>query len=192
MWLKQRLHFGHEDGVPDVKPESLIKKVLSVSQLSFVVPSALWGGSVGTVPKQWQPFSPFVSRTYDLPACGAVQSGLQATLALLEQRQTAFILKHIDREDYVLTEPLAGGAAPATIQQLFALPPMAIGCSTISSIGTASTRAPLRCLPGSPPWSRGCTATFCARRTGNPALSRAPVQGLAGATAAAGVLSQRQ
>ena len=123
VWLKQRLHFGHEDGVPDVKPESLIKKVLSVSQLSFVVPSALWGGSVGTVPKQWQPFSPFVSRTYDLPACGAVQSGLQATLALLEQRQTAFILKHIDREDYVLTEPLAGGAAPATIQQLFALTP---------------------------------------------------------------------
>lgn len=123
VWLKKGLHFGHEDGPPDVKPESLIKKLLSVSQLSFVVPSGLWGGSVGTVPTQWQPFSPFVSRTYDLPACGAVQSGLDATLALLEHRQTAFILKHIDKEDYVLIEPLAGGAAPVTIQQLFALTP---------------------------------------------------------------------
>eukprot|EP01030_Chromulinospumella_sphaerica_P020259 gene20259-20167_t len=69
VWLDQKLHFNHEDGIPDNKPESLIKKVLSVSQLSFVVSSPLWGGSVGTVPKQWQAYSPFASHTYDLPAC---------------------------------------------------------------------------------------------------------------------------
>lgn len=128
VWLKQKLHFGHEDGPSDDKPESLIKKTLSVSRLSIVVPSRLWGGSAGTLPRQWRPYTAFVSRTYDLPAFGPVQSGLEATLALLQQRspqvgQAVFIFKHIDKEDYVLTAPLAGGTAPVSIQQLFPFTP---------------------------------------------------------------------
>ncbi|MBJ2289458.1 DUF4329 domain-containing protein [Pseudomonas sp. MF5691] len=124
VWLDQKLHFNHEDGIPDNKPESLIKKVLSVSQLSFVVSSPLWGGSVGTVPKQWQAYSPFASHTYDLPACGPVQAGLTAALAVLQARspqrtRPVFILKHVDKEDYVLSEPQADGAPALSVQQLF-------------------------------------------------------------------------
>lgn len=124
VWLDQRLPFNHVDGPGDNQPESLIKKTLSVSQLSIVVPSSLWGGSIGTVPGQWQPFSAFISSSYELPACGPVQAGVAAVQALLEHRspqpaRPVFILKHIDKEDYVLVEPLAG----VSIQQLFPLKP---------------------------------------------------------------------
>ncbi len=119
-WLDKKLPFGHADGPPDNTPESLVRKTALVSQLTVLVPGGLWAGSVGTVPGQWRPYVPFVSRTYEAPACGPVQSGLQATLALLEQRgRHAFILKHIDREDYALTEPAPGASAAQSIQQIF-------------------------------------------------------------------------
>jgi hypothetical protein len=121
VWLEKKLHFGHADGPADNSPESFFKKAASVSQLSIVVPSALWGGSTGTVPRQWRPFTAFVSRTYELPACGPVYAGLDALLAVLQQGdpQRAFILKDANKEDYVLVEPPAGGPVPVSIQQLF-------------------------------------------------------------------------
>lgn len=121
VWLDQKLAFGHADGPTDNKPESLFQKTASVSQLSIVVPSTLWGGATGTVPRQWRPFTAFVSRTYELPACGPVHAGLDAMLAVLQQRnpQRAFILKDANKEDYVLVEPPAGGPVPVSIQQLF-------------------------------------------------------------------------
>ncbi|NMX66419.1 DUF4329 domain-containing protein [Pseudomonas sp. WS 5111] len=121
VWLDKKLHFGHADGPADNKPETFFKKAASVSQLSIVVPSALWGGSTGTVPRQWRPFTAFVSRTYELPACGPVYAGLDALLEVLQQRnpERAFILKDANKEDYVLVEPPAGGPAPVSIQQLF-------------------------------------------------------------------------
>ncbi|KTC55797.1 hypothetical protein AO262_13960 [Pseudomonas fluorescens ABAC62] len=50
VWLKKRLKFGHADGVADNTPESLIRKVVTVSQLRVIVSSPWWGGSTGTVP----------------------------------------------------------------------------------------------------------------------------------------------
>lgn len=128
VWLDQKLPFNHADGPLGDKPEDLIKKTARVSLLAIVVPSSLWGGTVGTIPAQWQPYSGFVSRTYELPACGPVHSGLETALAALAQRspqatQPTFILKHIDKEDYVLTEPLTGGSQSVHIQQLFPLTP---------------------------------------------------------------------
>lgn len=110
-WESVHAHDGTLEGV--------YKKLASVGQLTFVLSSPAWGGSVGTVPGDWQPYRAFSAPALPV-ACGPVFSDTLEALAhawsLIQRRPTArqraLILQDTTGEHVVISEPQAPGALP--------------------------------------------------------------------------------
>lgn len=123
VWLETKQPFGRPEGYDGVV-ENLFKKVASVSRLSILVSTTVWGGSTGEVPDNWTPYQPFVAKTQELPACGPVQASLDDAISYAQKRlaaeptaaQQVFVLKHDDKHLYAVTEPTA---LLLSAQQLF-------------------------------------------------------------------------
>ncbi|WP_191636180.1 DUF4329 domain-containing protein [Pseudomonas fluorescens] len=104
-WESPHAHDGTVEGV--------FKKTASVGELSFLVSSETWGGSVGTVPTDWVPFETFESPR-NQPACSPVFDDANAALdhaqtrmrRMPDSRQVVFILKGVAKDEYVSTEPV--------------------------------------------------------------------------------------
>ncbi|MGY2293304.1 DUF4329 domain-containing protein [Pseudomonas sp. SDO528_S397] len=96
--------------------EGFYKKLAAVGQLSFLQSSPAWGGSVGKVPTDWQPYQPFSAPRLPL-ACGPVFSDRQRALDHAwsriqrrpSQRQHVLLLQHDTRPQFVASEPLLAG-----------------------------------------------------------------------------------
>lgn len=101
--------------------EGLYKKVASVGQLTFLVSSPYWGGSVGRVPANWQPYKPW-------PVFADVSRALAHASTLIQRkpslRQQSLMLESDAQTDYVACDPdpdpdpgkaLAGALPPLPI-----------------------------------------------------------------------------
>lgn len=110
-WESVHAHDGTLEGV--------YKKLASVGQLTFVLSSAAWGGSIGAVPADWQPYQAFSAAALPV-ACGPVfndklevfsyaWSLIQRTPAA---RQQVLILQQTAGEGYVASEPQTPDALP--------------------------------------------------------------------------------
>ncbi|MGB3125700.1 MAG: DUF4329 domain-containing protein [Pseudomonas sp.] len=102
-WASPHAHDGSLEGV--------YTKLASVGQLTFLLSSPAWGGSVGRVPADWVPYAPFQAPVLTMP-CGPVfsdKAGVLAYAASLVQRtpnarQRVLILKSDTGERYVTGE----------------------------------------------------------------------------------------
>ncbi|MGY2260805.1 hypothetical protein [Pseudomonas sp. SDO55104_S430] len=98
----------------DGTAETLVKKLVSIGELTVLNSSPVWKGSRGKVPSTWVAFEPFVSDAPVAPAMSWVfqnlETGAQWVHDLMrakpEVRQVAFILKSQKTDDYVVTDPV--------------------------------------------------------------------------------------
>jgi hypothetical protein len=107
-------------------PEDVVKQLASAGSLRVVIGNPLWGAR-GVVPEYWQAFAPAKAfQTPEQVAFGALYSDANAAASAAHQRvqrcgpqQTcfAFILKHVNRDEYVVSETVPVSAE----QPLFAL-----------------------------------------------------------------------
>lgn len=92
--------------------DQFVKKISTFGSLNLIVPTALWGGSVGRVPADWVVFEPFTSSALtEQPLFTAVFD--QAPLALAAAVSTSavqasephvcVVLKHISKSRYIAT-----------------------------------------------------------------------------------------
>jgi len=82
--------------------EGYYKKVASVGRLTFLISSPYWGGSVGQVPANWEPYKPW-------PVFADTQQALaQATIQMRRKpniRQQVLILQSDTLSEYVARDP---------------------------------------------------------------------------------------
>ncbi|WP_439863344.1 hypothetical protein [Pseudomonas antarctica] len=100
-WLLTNGSFDSPDA-HDGTLEGFYKKLASVGQLTFLISSPYWGGSVGRVPAQWEPYKPwpvFVDTARAL-AHASVQIQRKPNL-----RQQALILLSDALTEYVARDP---------------------------------------------------------------------------------------
>jgi hypothetical protein len=110
-WASEHAHDGTLEG--------LYKKLAAVGQLSFLQSSPAWGGSVGAVPADWQPYQPFNAPALPL-ACGPVfgdtLQALSHAWTLIQRtptaRQQVLILQQTTGDRFVTSEPQPFGALP--------------------------------------------------------------------------------
>lgn len=96
----------------ELTQEGGYKGLAEVGSLRFVVSSAAWGGSVGDVPSDWEPYEAFRAPALPL-ACGPVFADVQQALAYAWRRiqrqpalrQRAFILQRNGGEQFCASEP---------------------------------------------------------------------------------------
>lgn len=92
--------------------DEFVKKIATFGSLSLIVPTALWGGSVGRVPADWVVFEPFSSSALtEQPLFTAVFA--QAPLALAAalsspsaqptEPRVGVVLKHISEDRFIAT-----------------------------------------------------------------------------------------
>lgn len=107
--------------------DQFVKKISTFGSLSLVVPTALWGGSVGRVPADWVVFEPFSSSALtEQPLFTAIcaEASLAVTTALSTPQAQAspphvgVVLKHISEDRYIAT------LAVSKREPLFALDPL--------------------------------------------------------------------
>ncbi|WP_419794537.1 DUF4329 domain-containing protein [Pseudomonas palleroniana] len=116
-WSSPHAHDGSLEGV--------FKKLASVGNLRFLLSSPNWGGSVGDVPADWQPYQSFSAAPLPIP-CGPVftrqeQALTQAWTRIQRQptvRQQVLVLQHSVKGLYTAAEP----QPPAQLKQLPPLP----------------------------------------------------------------------
>jgi hypothetical protein len=129
-WLLKKPANWESTHAPDGTLEGAFKKLASVGELSFLISSEFWGGSVGTVPTDWVPYKTFESPKAQ-PACGPVFIDASVVLDYAQSRmnrtphsrQVVFILKGVDKEEYVATEPVTATQPLFSPESLFAKRP---------------------------------------------------------------------
>ncbi|WP_395609361.1 DUF4329 domain-containing protein [Pseudomonas sp. B22129] len=110
LWVQAGKPAGNPVGVYGPFDE-FVKKVSTFGSLSLIVPTALWGGSVGRVPADWVVFEPFTSPAVtEQPLCTSVfEQAQQAVMAAMpaqsQEPGVGFVLKHLREERYVATLP---------------------------------------------------------------------------------------
>lgn len=113
LWIGAGKPAGNAVGVYGPFSE-FVKKVSTLGELSLIVPTALWGGSIGTVPADWLVFEPFTSNavtrqplfTSLLGSAEAAVIAAQRHATVTPDRRTfGFVLKHLTDEHYVATFP---------------------------------------------------------------------------------------
>lgn len=107
LWIKAKKPPGNPVGVYGPFSE-LVKKISLLGELSLIVPTSLWGGSVGKVPADWVVFEPFThAMVTQPPLCTAIferaEEAVQAAQSTSGQRMSGFVLKHRQRDSYVAT-----------------------------------------------------------------------------------------
>ncbi|WP_248732284.1 DUF4329 domain-containing protein [Pseudomonas sp. MWU13-2517] len=116
-WSSPHAHDGSLEGV--------FKKLASVGTLRFLRSSPTWGGSVGDVPADWQPYQPFNAAPLPIP-CGPVFASQEQALAYAwtriqrqpTVRQQVLLLQHSVKGLYIAAEP----QPPGQLKQLPTLP----------------------------------------------------------------------
>ncbi|WP_426134766.1 hypothetical protein [Pseudomonas sp. PWP3-1b2] len=100
-WLLTNGSFDSPDA-HDGTLEGFYKKLASVGQLTFLISSPYWGGSVGRVPAQWEPYKPWpvFAGTARALAHASVQIQRKPNL-----RQQALILLSDALTEYVARDP---------------------------------------------------------------------------------------
>lgn len=95
--------------------EGFYKKVASVGRLTFLISSPYWGGSVGQVPANWEPYKPWpvFTDTQQALAHAAIQFRRKPNM-----RQQALILQSDTLADYVAREPDLINGLAGTLPQL--------------------------------------------------------------------------
>jgi hypothetical protein len=109
----------------EVTQEGGYKGLAEVGSLRFVVSSAVWGGSVGDVPSDWQPYKTFKAPVLPL-ACGPVFADVQQALSYAWRRiqrqpavrQRALILQLNGSEQFCACEPEKVEGLATTLPQL--------------------------------------------------------------------------
>ncbi|UII72140.1 DUF4329 domain-containing protein [Pseudomonas sp. HN11] len=131
---------GHDGTV-----EGNYKKLAAVGSLRFLVSSPVWGGSVGDVPANWEPYKRFDAPALQLP-CGPVFTSRELALAYAKTRmeresipgQRVLILRHRIRNRFLVSEPQS--AEPTLGRQ----PPLPAG---FLSDGFYVNAQPVKALP---------------------------------------------
>ncbi|WP_256352266.1 DUF4329 domain-containing protein [Pseudomonas yamanorum] len=115
LWLRAGKPAGNKVGVYGPFSE-LVKKISTLGELSLIVPTDLWGGSMGVVPADWVVFEPFTSTAVTsqplyTSICERAEDAIKAAQAesviTPEGRTFGFLLKHRNGEHYVATFPRA-------------------------------------------------------------------------------------
>lgn len=95
--------------------EGLYKKLASVGQLTFLISSPYWGGSVGRVPANWEPYKPW-------PVFADIAHTLAHAAAQIQRkpnlRQQALILLSDAQTEYVARDPDPIEEAAGVLPQL--------------------------------------------------------------------------
>lgn len=111
LWIKAGKPTGNRVGVYGPFSE-FVKKISTLGELSLIVPTSLWGGSIGKVPADWVVFEPFTSKAVTSQplltpvfarAEDAVGAALASSMVIPGRRTCGFVLKHSDADRYVAT-----------------------------------------------------------------------------------------
>lgn len=116
---------------PVTNMQDYILKVASIGQLTVLQTSEIWGGKIGKVDQGFKIYSTAArldlpEKVLSIPAYSSVFSSLNGVLRYMRQRvlsitehQYGLILKHLTKNEYVITEPVVGKDFKSPMDHIF-------------------------------------------------------------------------